>query len=110
MARVSRKGSARRGTRKGGALRGGRSKIARSRSGQARTASLSSRLGGIAQFGKRGGYRGFKSKKQWRWAWATKQPWARKKSHETKGGKIVRYRRLPESKHSGKKGGGRERG
>ena len=52
---------------------------------------------------KRKGYRGFKSKKQWRWAFATKQPWAREKAHKTKGGKKVRYRRLPESKHSGKK-------
>lgn len=53
---------------------------------------------------KRKTYAGFKSKKQWRWAWATKQPWAREKSHKTKGGKVVRYRRLPESKFSGKKG------
>jgi hypothetical protein len=51
-----------------------------------------------------GGYRGFKSKRQWRWAWASKQPWADKKSHETAGGPKVRYRRLPESKHSGHKG------
>ena len=35
---------------------------------------------------KRKGYRGFKSKKQWRWAFATKQPWAREKAHKTKGG------------------------
>lgn len=53
---------------------------------------------------KRGTYRGFKSKKQWRWAWASKQPWADQKSHRTAGGPRVRYRRLPESKHSGKKG------
>ena len=38
------------------------------------------------------------------WAFATKQPWAREKAHKTKGGPKVRYRRLPESKHSGKKG------
>lgn len=49
-------------------------------------------------------YHGFKSKKQWRWAFASKQPWAREKAHKTKGGKVVRYRRLPYSKHSGKKG------
>lgn len=49
-------------------------------------------------------YHGFKSKKQWRWAFASKQPWAHEKAHRTKGGKKVRYRRLPESKHSGKKG------
>ncbi|QFG13189.1 hypothetical protein SEA_STEAMEDHAMS_4 [Gordonia phage SteamedHams] len=39
--------------------------------------------------------RGFKSKKQWRWAFATKQPWARRWAHATKGGKKTRYRRLP---------------
>lgn len=54
---------------------------------------------------KRKGYRGFKSKKQWRWAFATKQPWAREKARKTKGGKIIRYRKLPESKFSGKRGG-----
>lgn len=47
---------------------------------------------------KRGTYHGFKSKKQWRWAFATKQPWARGKAHKTAGGKVSRYRRLPESK------------
>ncbi|UOW93336.1 hypothetical protein SEA_LABELLE_10 [Mycobacterium phage Labelle] len=58
---------------------------------------------------KRGTYRGFKSRKQWRWAFATKQPWAREKAHKTKGGKKIRYRRLPESKHSGKKGSRRRK-
>jgi hypothetical protein len=53
---------------------------------------------------KRRTYAGFKSKKQWRWAFASHQPWARKKAHKTKGGKKVRYRRLPESKHSGRRG------
>jgi hypothetical protein len=53
---------------------------------------------------KHGTYRGFKSKKQWRWAWASHQPWADQKSHRTAGGPRIRYRRLPESKHSGKKG------
>ncbi|WGH21010.1 hypothetical protein SEA_NIBBLES_4 [Gordonia phage Nibbles] len=38
---------------------------------------------------------GFRSKKQWRWAFATKKSWARDKAHKTKGGKGVRYRRLP---------------
>lgn len=72
--------------------------------------AMSNATGGVGQFsahsGGRGGhgYRGFKSKKQWRWAWATKQPWARKKSHETAGGPKIRYRRLPASKHSGHKG------
>lgn len=53
---------------------------------------------------KRKTYAGFKSKKQWRWAFATKQPWAREKARKTKGGKIARYRRLPSSKNSGVKG------
>lgn len=53
---------------------------------------------------KRKTYAGFKSKKQWRWAFATHQPWAREKAHKTAGGKVVRFRRLPESKYSGKKG------
>lgn len=72
---------ARKGSRRGGALRGGRSKIARSRGNG--TVALHAKAGGIATFAKGGGggYRGFKSKKQWRWAWATHQPWARKKSH-----------------------------
>lgn len=52
---------------------------------------------------KRGTYHGFKSKKQWRFAFATKQPWAHGKAHKTAGGKIVRYRRLPESKGSRKR-------
>lgn len=37
----------------------------------------------------------FYSKKQWRWAFATKQPWARRHAHGTPGGKKVRYRKLP---------------
>ncbi|AKF14338.1 hypothetical protein SEA_VINCENZO_76 [Mycobacterium phage Vincenzo] len=98
------KTKARKGTRRAGALRGGTRKIARSR--RPGTIALHAKAGGIATFAKGGGggYRGFKSKKQWRWAWATKQPWARKKSHETAGGPKVRYRRLPASKHSGHKG------
>ncbi|QPX62210.1 hypothetical protein PBI_INDLOVU_75 [Mycobacterium phage Indlovu] len=103
-ARKGRRGptSSRRGGRRG--LAQGSPKIARSRQGG--TVALSSRSGGIGQFARRGGgYRGFKSKKQWRWAYATGQPWAHKKAHETKGGKVVRYRRLPASKHSGHKGG-----
>jgi len=50
-------------------------------------------------------YHGYKSKKQWRWAFASGQTWAREKAHRTAGGRKVRYRRLPESKHSGRKGG-----
>lgn len=59
---------------------------------------------------KKATYHGFKSKKQWRWAFATKQPWAREKAHKTKGGPVVRYRRLPNSKHSGVKGSRVRRG
>jgi hypothetical protein len=93
-----------RGTRSG--LRKGRAKVARSHS--ARTVGLSARTGGVGTFARRGGggggYRGFKSKKQWRWAHANKKPWASKKSRETAGGPVTRYRRLPASKHSGRKG------
>lgn len=53
---------------------------------------------------KRKTYAGYKSKKQWKWAFSSKQPWAREKAHKTKGGKVTRYRRLPASKGSGKKG------
>lgn len=68
--------------------------------------ALSARTGGVGQFSRRGGggYRGFKSKKQWRWAMANHKPWAHKKAHETAGGPVTRYRRLPASKHSGHKG------
>lgn len=40
---------------------------------------------------------GFASKKQWRYFFANPQlrRYARKKAHETPGGKKVRYRRLP---------------
>jgi hypothetical protein len=47
---------------------------------------------------------GFFSKKQWKWAFANKKEFAHRMAHRTKGGKKIRYRRLPESKHSGKKG------
>ncbi|WP_313673273.1 hypothetical protein [Mycolicibacterium sp.] len=40
---------------------------------------------------------GFVSKVQWRWAFWTKQSWARQKARETPGEKLIRYRRLPES-------------
>lgn len=41
---------------------------------------------------------GFRSRRQWRWAFASKKPWARTKAHRTKGGPKVRYRVLPERK------------
>ena len=53
--------------------------------------------------GKHGGYRGFKSRKQWRWAFASHQPWAREKANKTAGGSVARYRRLPRSKGPRKK-------
>lgn len=78
------------------------SKISRTRGGHVAMRGHSS-VGGIGQFsaggrGHGGGYRGFKSKAQWRWAWATHKSWARKKAHETAGGPKARYRRLPERK------------
>jgi hypothetical protein len=79
-------------------MRGGSPKIARRRG---RAVAMSHASGGIGQFSRRGGggsSGGFKSKAQWRWAYATHQPWARKKAHKTAGGKIVRYRRLPARK------------
>lgn len=42
--------------------------------------------------------RRFHSKAQWRWAFATKQPWARRHARRTPGGKRTRYRRLPRRK------------
>ena len=41
---------------------------------------------------------GFVSRQQWKWAFATRQPWAREHAHKTKGGKGVRFRRLPPRK------------
>lgn len=57
----------------------------------------------MAKRKKKGRKKGFSSKAQWRWAFATKQPWARKKAHETKGGKKIRYRRLPKRKKARKR-------
>lgn len=37
----------------------------------------------------------FRSKKQWRWAYATGQPFARRWAHNTPGGPGTRYRQLP---------------
>jgi hypothetical protein len=38
---------------------------------------------------------GFRSKKQWRMAFARGFSWAHGKAHKTAGGKGTRYRRLP---------------
>lgn len=38
----------------------------------------------------------YTSKRQWRWAFATGQPWARRWADETPGGEGRRFRRLPE--------------
>lgn len=42
----------------------------------------------------------FRSKAQWAWAWATKQPFAEKWAHEIEAerGKITGYRSLPRNK------------
>lgn len=45
-----------------------------------------------------GGKPPFRSKAQWRWAFATKKRWARRWAHKTPGGPKVRYRRLPRKK------------
>lgn len=94
-----------RGSRSG--LRRGRARVARRGTGgptlhrgTGGVGAFTSRSGGRGGGGTSFGYRGFKSKKQWRWAWANKKTWARKKAHETKGG----YKGLPASKHSGHKG------
>jgi hypothetical protein len=84
---------------RGGTHGGGRKSVARSRQGT--PARMSKSTGGVGRLGGGHGgrgYRGFKSRAQWRWAWATHQSFARKKSHETAGGPKVRYRRLPERK------------
>ncbi len=52
----------------------------------------------MARRRRKGGYPGFKSKKQWRWAFANKKPWARGKARKTKGPRKIRFRRLPRSK------------
>ena len=52
--------------------------------------------------GKRGSHR-FYSKAQWRWAFATKKPWARRHAHRTPGGPKARFRRLPARKGVRKK-------
>lgn len=52
---------------------------------------------------RRGKQKGFASKKQWRWAFATGKSWARRKAHETSGGPRARYHRLPLRKTSRRK-------
>ena len=44
---------------------------------------------------------GFASRVQWRWAFWSKQPWARPKARETPGEKIIRYQNLPERSGNG---------
>jgi len=45
---------------------------------------------------------GFKSKAQWRLFFANPRlrRYAHRKAHQTAGGKVVRYRRLPARKHA----------
>jgi len=52
---------------------------------------------------------GFKSKAQWRWAFATHRRWARRWAHKTPGGPVVRFRRLPRRKTVTGVGSGRRR-
>lgn len=52
---------------------------------------------------KGGTYHGYRSKAQWRWAFATHKSWAREKARRTKGGPKIRYRRLPGRKGVRKK-------
>jgi len=48
---------------------------------------------------------GFRSRAQWRLFWANPRlrKYARKKAHKTVGGKVVRYRRLPDRLHAKKR-------
>ena len=78
------------------------SKISRTRGGHVAMRGHSG-TGGMGQFSARGGgggYRGFKSKAQWRYFFANPKlrKYAHKKAHETAGGPKVRYRRLPARK------------
>jgi hypothetical protein len=45
-----------------------------------------------------GRFKGFASKAQWRFAFATHKPWAHRRAEASKGGPKVRYRVLPERK------------
>jgi hypothetical protein len=47
-----------------------------------------------------GKLKGFRSRREWRWAFASKQPFAHRKAEASKGGPKVRYRVLPERKVS----------
>lgn len=40
----------------------------------------------------------FRSKSQWRWAFANKKKFARRWARKTPGGKVKRFRRLPARK------------
>lgn len=55
--------------------------------------------------GRRGSHGGFKSRAQWRLFFANKRlrKYAREKAHKTAGGKVVRYRRLPNRLHAKKR-------
>jgi hypothetical protein len=53
----------------------------------------------MARKGHKGGTPPFRSKAQWRWAFATKKTWAHKWAHKTPGGPKIRFRRLPDRKH-----------
>jgi hypothetical protein len=56
------------------------------------------RAGKVARAASGAGHTPFKSRAQWRWAFATHKPWARGKAHATeaaRGGPRVGYRSLP---------------
>ncbi|WP_210492281.1 hypothetical protein [Patulibacter sp. SYSU D01012] len=44
---------------------------------------------------RRAGSKRMHSKAQWKWAFATHKPWARRHARKTPGGPKARYRRLP---------------
>lgn len=48
---------------------------------------------------------GFRSRAQWRLFWANPRlrRYARRKAHETPGGRVIRYRRLPARLHTKKR-------
>lgn len=69
----------------------------------ASTVGLTVRAYKKAGSGERKKVLGFVSRRQWRWAFWSKKPWAADKARETPGEKLIRYRQLPEA--TGKKTG-----
>lgn len=48
--------------------------------------------------GHRGGHPPIRSKSQWKYLFATHKSFAHRWAHQTPGGKVIRYRRLPTRK------------